>query len=352
MSDKRKAKSQATPSKEKVARKGDADNSSEKGKYVTNPEFKQLLLNSSVESLAYQKKNGVVFFVDRTDKVSDVFKGLVNQNFLSVPVLQKTKRKWYGFIEISDIVQFYVEHFGDLLGDEGKKVWETIAEKEGFMEKTVTEVMKFPLSRKNPFHPITLGYSLYYAIETLAREKSLRRVPIIDHERNLKSVLSQSQVIEFISEHMDMLGSIKDKPISEMKSVLKEVYSVNEDSRAIDAFKLMQQKNIGGVAVIDDEGKVVGALSERDLKTIRVENQLFHRLFQKVRNFISHLREEFQEKDGRPKTKKIAQVTDTLGQVVDMLVTHSIHRVYVVDDQRKPIGVVSLRDILLEIISC
>jgi len=44
------------------------------GEFVTSLEFKESLLNRSVESLAYVKKNGVVFFVDRTDKVSEVFK--------------------------------------------------------------------------------------------------------------------------------------------------------------------------------------------------------------------------------------------------------------------------------------
>jgi len=41
--------------------------------------------------------------------------GLVKQNFLSAPVLMKTKHRWYGFIDIGDIVQFYVENFGGAL---------------------------------------------------------------------------------------------------------------------------------------------------------------------------------------------------------------------------------------------
>jgi len=99
----------------------------------------------------------------------------VRQNFLSAPVLMKTRHKWYGFVEIGDIVEFYIEHFGgerekkssvfvertlcpiltgrslmsslsplsipEQLGNEGKVVWDTIAEKEGFMDKTVDDIM-------------------------------------------------------------------------------------------------------------------------------------------------------------------------------------------------------------------
>ena len=46
--------------------------------YTTDKAFKELLLNSPVESLAYVKKNGIVFFVDRSDKISDVFKVVAN----------------------------------------------------------------------------------------------------------------------------------------------------------------------------------------------------------------------------------------------------------------------------------
>jgi len=273
----------------------------------------------------------------------------MKHNFLSVPVLQKTKHKWYGFIEVGDIVGFYVEHFGDALGDEGKKFWDTIAEKEGFMDITVGEVMKHPLTRANPFHPIMNGYSLYYAIETLAREEALHRVPIIDANRNLKSVLTQSQVIEFLYDNYDKLGLITNKPVGEMEGVLRDVHTIHEESRAIDGFKMMQKQNVSAVAVVDNDGKVVGNLSLRDLKAIRLENQLFARLFQTTQHFLRRLREEFPS--ARPKTKQVVTVDDTLGHVIKVLVDHSIHRVYIVNSDQKPIGVISLRNVLMDIIT-
>jgi CBS domain-containing protein len=321
------------------------------GPYSTNLSFKDLIISHPVENLAYKKKGGLVFFVDRTDKVIDVFKGLVEHGFLSVPVLQKTKRKWYGFVELSDIVQFYVEQFGSQLGDEGRSAWDAIGKNPEFLEKTVDDIMQYPMTRKNVFHPITNGYSLFYAIETMAREEHLHRVPIIDEDRKLKSVLSQSQVIEFINANLDTLGTIKDKPVEQMRGVIKQVYTVKEDSLTIDAFKLMQQNSLTGVAVVNESGAVVGNLSVRDLKGLRLENQLFHRLFQTVHNFIRHLRAELSEIDSRPRTKQVVRLNDTMAHVIQILVQQNIHRVYVVDNDQKPIGVVSLKDVLLEIIS-
>lgn len=36
----------------------------------------------------------------------------MKHNFLSVPVLQKTGRKWYGFLDMGDIVSYVTEAFG------------------------------------------------------------------------------------------------------------------------------------------------------------------------------------------------------------------------------------------------
>jgi len=175
-------------------------------------------------------------------------------------------------------------------------------------------------------------------------------VPIIDEARNLKSVLSQSQVIEYIHQNINSLGTIKDKPVGSMSGILKEVYSVTENSLTLDAFKLMQEKSVTGVAVVNEKGIVISNLSVRDLKGLRLENQLFHRMYQTVHNFLRHLRAEGEEGE-RPKRKRVVRVTDTLEHVIEILVNENIHRVYVVDQEGKPIGVVALRDVLLEIIS-
>jgi CBS domain-containing protein len=317
-------------------------------------EFKRLLVNTPVENLAYKKPRGVVYFVDRTDKVKDVFKGLVNQGFLSVPVLQKTKNRWYGFIDLGDIVDFYVQSFGDILGKEGVEFWEKIAEREGFLDKTVDEIMESPRTRDNPFHPVRVGYSLFSAVEALAREPRLHRVPVIDAERNMKSVLSQSQVVEFVHENINLIGNLKDKKVGTMKNVYKDVKSIDEKTPAIKGFQLMQETGFGGIAVLDENGRVVDNLSLRDLKVIRFENQLIHRLFYPVKDFLRILEEERNMggvPDNRPLIRKIVRENDTLEHVIKILVTYKVHRVYLVNDDDKPLGVVSLKDVLLELIS-
>ena len=55
----------------------------------------------------------------------------------------------------------------------------------------VKDLMQHPLTRRNPFHPVPRGYSLLFALELLAREEDLHRVPVVDSERKLINLITQ-----------------------------------------------------------------------------------------------------------------------------------------------------------------
>jgi len=138
-----------------------------------------------------------------------------------------------------------------------------------------------------------------------------------------------------------------------MKNVYKEVKSIDVNTPAIKGFQLMKDQSLSGIAVLDEQGRVVDNLSLRDLKAIRLENQLFHRLFFPCKDFLRILSEEsnYAKKDVRPIFRKIVRENDTIEHVIRVLVEYNIHRVYLVDDNDKPVGVVALRDVLLELIT-
>jgi len=294
-----------------------------------------------------------IYIANRTDKVIEVWKGLIDHNFWSVPVLQKTKQKWYGFLDLWDIVKFVVEQFktsNDELLRNSDDWLKLVSAKEEFMNLTVNDVMRYPLSRENPFFPIHAGYSLFAAIEALARQPHLHRVPIIDKERHLVTIITQSQVIKILDKNLNMLGEKKNKPVMKLDNYYERVVSVHEDSVAMDAFRLMVEKDITGVAVIDNEGKLTGTVSIRDLKAISTDTRMFWRLYQTCKNFLLKVKSGETTGD-RPRSPVTVKATDTLEIVIKKLNEHNIHRVFIIDDAKRPIGVISLKDILLEIIN-
>jgi len=318
--------------------------------FATNERFFRLLIHTKVDVI--RPPDNKIFIAQRTDNIVEVWKGMAEHNFLSVPVLQKTKKKYYGFVDMYDIVKFVVEFFGETQLKNSED-WLKMAEaSEEFRKKTVNDIMKYPLSRRNPFFPIHSGFTFFSAVETLAREKGLHRVPIIDQERNLITIITQSQILQILARNMDILGEKKNKPVHQTTSYFEEVVSVNEESTAFEAFKIMVEKDISGLAVIDKEGKLVAAISLKDLKSMSTDTRLFWRLYQTVHNFLLKVRKESNETGGdRPRTVVTVKPQDTLETVIKKLQEHKIHRVFIVDEHKKPVGVISLKDLLREIIS-
>jgi 5'-AMP-activated protein kinase regulatory gamma subunit len=316
-------------------------------KYRTNPEFLVALVHTRVEQLRLPENK--VFVAERKDKIIDVFKGLVKHNFLSVPVLQAHEHKWWGFVDMNDIVHFIIKNFGDRkLSEEGKDFWQMLHTEEEFAAKTVDDIMQWPMQRKNLFHPVKVGYSLFYAIEALAKERDLHRLVVIDDDRMIVNMVTQSQVVDFLQKNIDLIGDKVNKPLSAIPRLFHEVYSVPESVQAIDAFNLMVSKNVSGVAIVNEEGKLTGNISNRDLKGIATDGSMFWRMFSKVHNFWDKVRRESEQE--HPRGVVALKSTNTLKDVITKLTENKVHRLYIVDDDRKPIGVVSLRDILYEII--
>lgn len=337
-----------------ATKKRKMEGKNEEGKYETSLEFIKLLLSTKSEDFALDKpkKDMPIFVCYKTDRVVDVWKGLVKHNFLSCPVILKDEAKYYGFIDLVDIVKYIIEHFGssNILGKE-KDFWDLVAEEKVFSTKTVGDIMTYPLTRRNPFRPVGEGYSALAVFEPLAREQALHRVPVIDKERQIFNLVTQFQVLMFLKKNLDLLGAKKDKPLKLCHHMYKDVVSVTEECTAIDAFNLMVDKNITGVGILDKDGRLTGALSIRDMKLISYDARLFWRLQQTVNNFTLKLKYEWAAKHDRPHAIVTAKGDNTIGEVINLLVENKVHRIFIVDDDRKPIGVASLKDLLLEIIT-
>eukprot|EP01089_Gocevia_fonbrunei_P009608 TRINITY_DN2195_c0_g1_i1.p1 TRINITY_DN2195_c0_g1~~TRINITY_DN2195_c0_g1_i1.p1 ORF type:complete len:262 (+),score=55.46 TRINITY_DN2195_c0_g1_i1:46-831(+) len=197
--------------------------------YRTNPEFLTALIHTRVEQLKLPENK--VFVAERTDKIVDVYKGLVKHNFLSVPVLQQTGHKYYGFVEVTDIISFILGRFEKEKLNVQTSFWDLVATEEDFLTKTVDDIMVSP-RRNNMFHPVRGGYSLYYAIEALAKERDLHRVAVIDNNRLILNLITQSHIVEFLYKNIDKIDKVN-KPLHDIPGLFRQVFSINTNDEAI-----------------------------------------------------------------------------------------------------------------------
>ncbi len=119
--------------------------------------------------------------------------------------------------------------------------------------------------------------------------------------------------------------------------------------------------------MVDNNGKLVANLSASDLKVSEHEllliidkkvhlvpiGELIKDLYQPIKNFL-HIRSNVKDKvvmANFPNPEpKIVTSEDTMGRVLSIVVENKIHRVFIVDDQQRPTGVISLRDIIARVL--
>jgi NADH-quinone oxidoreductase subunit F/NADP-reducing hydrogenase subunit HndC len=83
-------------------------------------------------------------------------------------------------------------------------------------------------------------------------------------EEELKIPVDKIEIIDRRAK-MILRDLLKNKP--------KDLFTINQDDPAIDAVKLMAEKGISDVLVVDDNGKLVGIFTERDVVKCANKNQ-------------------------------------------------------------------------------
>jgi len=319
--------------------------------YPDSAPFFMKMINTKAMSI--KTRDEIIFSCERTDNLTQVFKGLINHRFLSVPVFQQTdKKRWYGFVDLFDIVRYVTSHFGSEKMALEQDFWKLSEAEEKFKSLTVNDVIRgSSIKKEKKYCPITQQYTLYSAFEIFARDPNIHRIPILDNNsnRHLLSILTQSQLINFVYENLPLLGSKKDLLVKNMIGIENQVITCKSSVLAIDAFKLIEENNINGIGIVNDAGQLIDTLSVRDLKGISADGALFWKLYKPVEEFLEFLKNDLTTL--RPRNAMYVYGNDTFETVLTKIYTNQIHRIFIVDsfDSKKPIGVISLSDLLLQL---
>jgi len=205
------------------------------------------------------------------------------------------------------------------------------------------------LSKRNPLYPVWNSSKLCDVLQKFA-EVGVHRLPVHDTQdrsfKRMDNVLSMSAVVSFISKNVSCLGSLAEVTLGEKNIGIKTVLSIRDDAKAFDGFKLMAEKRVTAVAIVDSEGKFVSSLTAKDIKALvqRTKGKSrinFQPLFQNCKEFIS-LNIGTRKTTNQGSCNSQTTVKEALFQISE----NHFHRLFIVDDQQKPIGVLSLGDIL------
>jgi len=301
---------------------------------------RKLLASTLVGSIPTPKGNVVI--VRSTASPYEGFKILVEHNILSAPVFDEKTQKYSGFLDIRDLVSFVVFVDDDQKSDVPQNLHELIMHGCKLFKMDLEGVTPTYLSRRNPFHPVSTTDSLLVVCTELA--KGLHRVPVVDDKGNVVNIISQSSIINFLARHSKELQSQTERTLEELGLGTKPVVSVKQDTPAIETFRLMDNRKISGVAVIDIDGKFVGNTSASDLKLF-MRTLSLDILNKPTMEFLKVIRQE--SIDIKSPTISCSR-RDKLSTAIGKLASTKIHKLFIADDSDgyKPYAVLSLTDIL------
>ncbi|KAF7124761.1 hypothetical protein RHSIM_Rhsim12G0174100 [Rhododendron simsii] len=189
----------------------------------------------------------------------------------------------------------------------------------------------------------------------------MKSIPVVDPgEGKIDNIITQSAVIHMLEEcsGLHWFESWGTKKLSELGLPLMKpsrIFKVYEDETVLQAFKLMREKGVGGVPVVERGGrKAVGNISIRDIQFLLIAPEIYNN-FRSItaKNFLTAVR-SYLEEHKEPSPLLNGMVTckreNTIKEVIAMLDSKKIHRIYVVDDDGNLEGVITLRDIISKLV--
>lgn len=202
------------------------------------------------------------------------------------------------------------------------------------------------LSRRNPFRSVRATDSVLDVCRLLAKKGAdkLKRVAVVDEHGKAVNIVSQTTLVTFLAKEIQQHHAHLGKTVKELNLGTSPIISMQETDPAIEAFRTMDTMRITGLAIVAQDGRLVGNISARDLK-IFIKHIDFDQLLQPVGEFVKSLRQ---------KAIDIASPTITVfpdtpfDVVVGKLAATKVHRIFVVSDEAhfKPERVISLVDVL------
>ncbi|MCE4617643.1 MAG: CBS domain-containing protein [Desulfurococcales archaeon] len=129
-----------------------------------------------------------------------------------------------------------------------------------------------------------------------------------------------------------MCENLRETTVGELVNKAKDIIKADPGMTVLEAAKLMAAKNVGILPVIGEDGKLLGMLSERDI---------VHR--------VVALEKEPSESvvvDAMTPDPVSVKPSTTLEDALCLMSQLRVRHLLVVDDAGKPLGIVSIRDIM------
>jgi len=297
-----------------------------------------ILAKSQVSSLKIS--NNVVILDSKTDPKKGI-EILLENKIRAAPVIEANK--FIGVLDLRDTVKFVVESYESAAKKEKKLALEYLTGSPQITSNT----LKY-LCQMRAFRTVRGTDSLLDVAKVLAAGSHI--VGVVDgadgdaKQSKLVGILSQGSLFQQVAS-LWMAGPLKEAAVPllqeliESKYITSPVKSVSAKLSALSAFEQMSKLDLSGLAVVDDDGVLIHNTSATDIKLWLSASE---KLNMSIEAFLIQIRKASLD-ERYPVTMCTAK--DSLKRAIEKLKATKYHRMWIVDAEKKPIGVLALTDI-------
>ncbi|KAG7313570.1 hypothetical protein JYU34_000721 [Plutella xylostella] len=266
--------------------------------------------------------------------VKKAFFALVYNGVRAAPLWDSHRQKFVGMLTITDFIKILQMYYTspDVAMDE----------LEEHRLETWRHVLKGSVM---PLVSIGPDSSLYDAIRMLITNR-IHRLPVIDPDTgNVLYILTHKRILRFLFLYINELPKpaylqckLRDVKIG----TLADIETANEETSIIDALKKFVNRRVSALPLVDEHGRLKDIYAKFDVINLAAE-KTYNNLDVSLKKANEHRNEWF---EGVQK----CTLDETLYEVMERIVRAEVHRLVVVDEEDKVIGIISLSDLLMYLV--
>ncbi|XP_066251285.1 uncharacterized protein SNF4Agamma isoform X1 [Euwallacea similis] len=265
--------------------------------------------------------------------VKKAFFALVYNGVRAAPLWDSQKQEFVGMLTITDFIKILRMYYKS----------PSVAMDQ--LEEHKLDTWRRVLKDAKPLINIGPDASLYDAIKVLIHNR-IHRLPVIDPETgNVLYILTHKRILRFLFLYINELPkpSYMNKTLRELKiGSYENIETASEDTSIILALKKFVERRVSALPIVDSQRRLVDIYAKFDVINLAAE-KTYNDLDVSLKKANEHRNEWFEGVQN-------CKLDETLFNVMEKIVRAEVHRLVVVDEEDKVIGIISLSDLLLYLV--
>nr|XP_014103410.1 uncharacterized protein LOC106627716 isoform X3 [Bactrocera oleae]XP_036233685.1 uncharacterized protein LOC106627716 isoform X3 [Bactrocera oleae] len=266
--------------------------------------------------------------------VKKAFYALVYNGVRAAPLWDSQKQQFVGMLTITDFIKILQMYY--------KSPNASMEQLEEHKLDTWRNVLH---NQVMPLVSISPDASLYDAIKILIHNR-IHRLPVIDPATgNVLYILTHKRILRFLFLYINELPkpSYMQKTLRDLRiGTYDNIETADENTSIIMALKKFVERRVSALPLVDSEGRLVDIYAKFDVINLAAE-KTYNDLDVSLRKANEHRNEWFEGVHN-------CRLDETLYTIMERIVRAEVHRLVVVDENQKVIGIISLSDILLYLV--